>query len=63
MVAADGKIFIVGREGVGIVVQAGKDFKILATNDLKETTYSSPAIADGKLYIRTWKHLYCIGNK
>lgn len=63
MVAADGKIYIVGREGTGIVVQAGKEFKILATNDLKDVTYSSPAIADGKLYIRTWKHLYCIGNK
>jgi len=63
MVAADGKIYIVGREGVGLVVQAGKEFKILATNDLKEVTYASPAIADGKLYIRTWKHLYCIGTK
>ena len=63
MVAADEKIYIVGREGVGIVVQAGKEFKILATNDLKEVTYASPAIADGRLYIRTWKHLYCIGSK
>jgi len=63
MLAADGKIYIVGREGVGIVVQAGKDLKILATNDLEVKTYASPAVADGKLYIRTWKHLYCIGTK
>jgi outer membrane protein assembly factor BamB len=63
MVAADGKIYIVGREGIGLVVQAGREFKILATNDLKETTYASPAIADGRIYIRTWKHLYCIGKK
>jgi outer membrane protein assembly factor BamB len=63
MLAADGKIYIVGREGTGVVVQAGKDFKILATNELKETTYASPAVADGKLYIRTWKNLYCIGPK
>jgi outer membrane protein assembly factor BamB len=63
MVAADGKIYIVGREGIGLVVQAGKQFKILSSNELKETTYASPAIADGKLYIRTWKHLWCIGSK
>ena len=50
-------------EGIGVVVQAGKEFKQLATNDLKEKTYASPAIADGRLYIRTWKHLYCIGAK
>lgn len=63
MVAADGKIYIVGREGIGLVVQAGKEFKILSTNELKEVVYASPAIADGKLYIRTWKHLWCIGSK
>lgn len=63
MVAADGKIYIVGRAGIGLVVQAGKEFKVLAVNELKDTVYASPAIADGKLYIRTWKHLYCIGTK
>lgn len=63
MVAADGKIYVVGREGVGQVIQAGKDFKLLATNDLKEKVYASPAIADGRIYIRTWDNLYCIGAK
>ena len=63
MVAADGKIFIVGREGIALVVQAGKEFKILGTSDLKDLTYASPAIAGDRLYIRTWKHLYCIGAK
>jgi outer membrane protein assembly factor BamB len=63
MVAAEGKIYVVGREGIGSVVQAGKDFKILAANDLKEKVYASPAIVDGRLYIRTWEHLYCFGKK
>jgi hypothetical protein len=63
MVAAEGKIYIVGREGAGTVVQAGRDFKILATNDLKEKVYASPAIVDGRLYIRTWGNLYCFGKK
>ena len=63
MVYAEGKIFIVGVEGIGIVVQAGREFKQLATNDLKEKTYASPAFVNGRIYIRTWQNLYCIGTK
>jgi outer membrane protein assembly factor BamB len=63
MVYADGKIYIVGFEGIGVVIQAGKEFKQLATNDLHERTYASPAIVNGRIYIRTWEHLYCIGKE
>lgn len=63
LVAAEGKIYVVNREGMGSVVQAGKEFKILATNDLKEKVYASPAIVDGRIYIRTWDNLYCFGKK
>lgn len=63
LVYGDGKIYVVGRQGIGQVVQAGKEFKLLATNDLKETVYASPAISNGRIYIRTWDNLYCIGAK
>ena len=63
MVYADGKVYVVGRDGIGAVVQTGKEFKLLATNDLKEKTYASPAISNGRIYIRTWDNLYCIGAK
>ncbi len=63
MVYGDGKIYVVGRNGIGQVVQAGKEFKLLATNDLKETVYASPAISNGRIYIRTWDNLYAIGAK
>lgn len=63
MVVADGKIIVVGRDGIGQVVQAGKDFKLLATNDLKEKVYASPAIANGRIFIRGWENLYCFGTK
>ncbi|MDB5307825.1 MAG: outer rane biosis protein BamB [Gemmataceae bacterium] len=63
MVYADGRIYIVGRDGIGLVVQPGKEFKVLATNDLKEKVYASPAVAGGRLYIRSWDHLYCFGMK
>lgn len=63
MVYADGKITVVGKSGVGAVVQAGREFKLLATNDLKETVYASPAVSGGRLYLRGWEHLYAIGAK
>jgi len=63
MVYGDGKIYVVGREGIGAVIQTGKEFKLLATNDLKEKTYASPAISNGRIFIRTWDNLYCIGSK
>jgi hypothetical protein len=63
MVYADGKIVVIGREGIGLVVEAGPQFRVLATNDLKEKVYASPAVANGRLYVRTWDHLYCFGAK
>ena len=39
------------------------DQPLLAENDLKEGVYASPAVADGKLYIRSVNNLYCFGKK
>ncbi len=63
MVTADGKIYILGREGAVDVIQAGKTFKKIATNSLPDTFYASPAIADGRIYFRGWGHLWAIGTK
>ena len=63
LVVADGKIYIIGREGIGFVVRAGKDFEVLGTSDLRETVYASPAFSNGRIYIRGFEHLYCIGTK
>jgi len=43
--------------------QAGNEFKQLARNDLGEEVLSTPAYADGRIYIRGKKHLICIGVK
>jgi len=63
MVYADGKIYVVGRAGIGQVIQPGREFKVLATNDLKEQVLASPAISKGRIYIRGYENLYCIGTK
>ena len=43
------------------VVRAGRDWRVLAGSDFGEDAYATPAIADGRLYLRTRGHLYCFG--
>jgi hypothetical protein len=60
-VAGDGKIYLVNVTGTLSVIQAGRDWKILSTSDFEEDVYATPAIADGRIYLRTSGHLYCFG--
>lgn len=62
-VLADGKIYITNEDGLTTVVAAGPKFEVLAENPLNEHVLSSPAISDGRIYIRTAQHLYAIGKK
>jgi len=61
-VASDGKVFYASQQGKIAVVAAGDELTILAVNDLKEPIFATPAIADGKLYVRTAGALYCFGD-
>jgi outer membrane protein assembly factor BamB len=61
LVAAGGKIYAASQKGVVVVWEAGDQLKILARNDLGEQIMATPAIADGKLYVRTEGHLYAFG--
>jgi hypothetical protein len=64
-VMADGKIYYVQNSGTTFVVNASEQFELLATNKItedNETFSGTPAISDGKLFIRSGKHLYCIGQ-
>lgn len=58
-VSAAGKIFLVDIEGNAAVIEAGSDWKVLSTTSLGEPCYATPAIVDGKVFIRTEKHLSC----
>jgi len=62
-VVAGGKVYVVSEDGVTTVFEAGPEFKILAENDLADYTLSSPAVSDGQIFLRTTKHLYCIGKR
>ena len=62
MVAANGLVYFLADDGVTKVVEPGEKLNVRAENPLGEYCYASPAIADGKLYIRGEKHLFCIGK-
>ncbi len=62
-VAADGKVLIVSQAGVVTVLKAGGEQEILAANELDDECYATPAIADGRIYIRTRSALYCFGKR
>lgn len=59
----DGKIYITAENGKIIVLESGPTLKVLATNDMGESCIATPAIADGRLYIRTRTKLYCIADE
>lgn len=63
-ILADGKLYAVNRKGVTFVFDlAGKEPKLLASNELDDTIHATPAVANGCLYLRSDKYLYCIGPK
>jgi outer membrane protein assembly factor BamB len=61
-IAADGMIFLLDIEGGLSVVKAGRDWQHLATNELGEPCWATPAISDGRLYVRTDKAIFCFGK-
>jgi outer membrane protein assembly factor BamB len=62
-VAGDGKLFTVSLNGKLAVIEAGPEWKILSVSDLGEECWATPAIAGGRLYVRTASAIYCFGNK
>jgi outer membrane protein assembly factor BamB len=62
-VASDGKIYAVSEEGKVAVVRADRSWELLSVNALDEGSKSTPAIVDGRLYIRTYSALYCFRQK
>jgi outer membrane protein assembly factor BamB len=61
-VCVDGKLYCVSWDGEVAVVAADRTFQILAKNDLGEPSRSTPAVAHGRMYVRTESTLFCIGK-
>ena len=61
-VALDGKLFFTNDEGETFVVRASDEFELMRVNTLGEPVLASPALVDGRWYIRTAGNLIAIGQ-
>jgi outer membrane protein assembly factor BamB len=58
----DGKVYACGEDGEVYVFAAEPTFRLLATNTIGEPITATPAVADGRLFIRGKNHLFCIAR-
>ncbi|MCE9605195.1 MAG: PQQ-binding-like beta-propeller repeat protein [Planctomycetia bacterium] len=64
IVMAEGRAYVTTQAGTTIVFKPSPEkFELIAENKLGEHSNSTPAISDGRILIRTFEHLYCIGEK
>lgn len=61
-VIGDGKLFVVDVAGLATVFTATPELKIISQADFDEPTFATPALVDGRVYLRTGKRLYCFGT-
>jgi outer membrane protein assembly factor BamB len=62
-VAAEGRVYITGRDGTTVVIRSGAKFEVLGTNTLEDSFDASPALVDNDIYLRGYQHLYAISEQ
>jgi hypothetical protein len=61
-VIADGKVYFMDMDGIMHIFAIERNMKLIGTPALGERAVSSPAFAPGKIILRGYDHLYCIGK-
>ncbi|HAA69152.1 MAG TPA: hypothetical protein DCE55_08435, partial [Planctomycetaceae bacterium] len=59
-VCIDGKLYCIARDGTVVVMVAGPKYELLGKTSLGDACHSTPAVAGGRMFIRGFKHLYCL---
>lgn len=59
-VAVEGKLYCLSEDGDMYVINPGPDYQVLEKNSFHEVCMASPAVSAGKMFIRSFKHLYCV---
>jgi len=62
-VAAGGRIYITGRQGTTVVLQAGDTYEVLAVNHLDDAFDASAAVAGEEIFLRGREFLYCLATE
>ncbi|MDA1013215.1 MAG: PQQ-binding-like beta-propeller repeat protein [Planctomycetota bacterium] len=65
MVHVNGRLYVMTKKAITLVFAANPKYELLATNTLGngDSTNSTPVISNGEVFLRTFKHLYCIAEK
>jgi len=56
-------LYAITTDGNVVVLRAAPKYELLAINALGEKSHATPAVAGGRMYLRTFSHLICIGGK
>ncbi len=59
-VTAEGRVYFTSDLGITSVVEAGKEFNVLAQNEIGERVSASVAVSHGQIFLRSHRHLFCI---
>ncbi len=62
-VCVDGKLYCITMDGDVVIVRAAETYELMAINPLGETSHAVPAVAGGRMYLRTYSQLFSIGSK
>lgn len=63
LLSSNGLVYFIDDDGVTKVVKPGPELEVVATNELGDACFASPAACDGQLFIRGDAYLWCIGKK
>jgi outer membrane protein assembly factor BamB len=61
-IGADDKVYVATEHGKVVVLRAAGNWEVLAINEFDSDIYATPAISEGRMYIRTQNALYAIGS-
>jgi outer membrane protein assembly factor BamB len=62
LLSAEGRVYCLNDRGVMHVIKVGPQFVCLATNDIGEKCFASPAVSHGQILLRGENHLFCINS-
>jgi outer membrane protein assembly factor BamB len=62
-IRVDDRLYCISREGELIVLAAADKYRLLARINLEEPSSSTPAVANGVMYLRTLSHVMAVGPR
>ena len=62
-VLIDGRVCVINDDGQVNVIKPGRKFERVATYEMGESCYASPAISDGQVFVKGFEHLFCFGKQ